>query len=491
MDGPCRDLDGTPRGHKAQRSTHVGVFGSGAWRLSRLRHGTELRPAQPQQALNRPAGPRSVPRRGCYRAVSASLSMPPVHAAIKGQLLDQHPAWLTSTRSTNACVAPAVEIGRRTILAGTARHRRRSGQAARKRGVVLSQGGRGGAGRGGAMNRWRCRPRGGAHLMGGGAGHTGRVPYRAGARCRSARSVQYSGRLQDAPKEAQAADARQSNGSVTDIGPSRPWQRRLWPVIAVAIGVLALIETSVALRAPLLAPTDEDWRAAAGTVRAGFRQGDLIVAAPGWADPVLRVHLGDLVPLKVAARMDSARYARIWEIGQRGGRAPEATGARLVSEAQHGALTVRLMEKNAATVSYDFVERWAEGRASRSDGRPLAAPLKTAEVDTTIRRGIYVEPVERVVTAIEFPAVPLGRELVIATGLHNVWARKYDTGTVDLRVFVDGSPVLQVNTANNDGWKMSRIDTGDRAGQTARVRFEVSSLAPRGRHFILAAEARS
>ena len=28
--------------------------------------------------------------------------------------------------------------------------------------------------------------------------------------------------------------------------------------------------------------------------------GDLIVAAPAWADPILRVHLGDLIPLEVA-----------------------------------------------------------------------------------------------------------------------------------------------------------------------------------------------
>ena len=50
---------------------------------------------------------------------------------------------------------------------------------------------------------------------------------------------------------------------------------------AAGIVVLAMIEAGNALLAPLCAPTDRDWRALAATVRAGFRPGDLIVAAEG------------------------------------------------------------------------------------------------------------------------------------------------------------------------------------------------------------------
>ena len=94
----------------------------------------------------------------------------------------------------------------------------------------------------------------------------------------------------------------------------REWirRRRVSAGVVAAVLLLALAETATAIIAPLRAPSDADWRAAAATVRAGFRPGDLIVAAPDWADQVMRLHLGDLVPVKVAARLDAARYGRIW-----------------------------------------------------------------------------------------------------------------------------------------------------------------------------------
>ncbi|HVV49349.1 MAG TPA: hypothetical protein VHO06_06815, partial [Polyangia bacterium] len=52
--------------------------------------------------------------------------------------------------------------------------------------------------------------------------------------------------------------------------------KRLALAVAVAVPLLAIVETAVALVAPSLAPTDADWTAAAAAVRAGFRPGDLI-----------------------------------------------------------------------------------------------------------------------------------------------------------------------------------------------------------------------
>jgi hypothetical protein len=82
-------------------------------------------------------------------------------------------------------------------------------------------------------------------------------------------------------------------------------------VVAALVAVLAVVETVTATVAPALAPKDADWAAAAAEVRAGFRPGDLIVAAPDWADPIMRLHLGDLVPVPVAGRMDDARFGRV------------------------------------------------------------------------------------------------------------------------------------------------------------------------------------
>ena len=85
-------------------------------------------------------------------------------------------------------------------------------------------------------------------------------------------------------------------------------RRRVSVVVAALIALLALVETVNAIVAPALAPSEKDWVEAAAKVRAGFRPGDLIVAAPAWADPLMRAQLGDSVPVPVAAaRADFAK----------------------------------------------------------------------------------------------------------------------------------------------------------------------------------------
>jgi hypothetical protein len=283
------------------------------------------------------------------------------------------------------------------------------------------------------------------------------------------------------------------------------------PLMAAgAVVVLAIVETLSAVTAPLRAPKAKDWAAAERDVRAGFHPGDLIVAAPAWADPIMRMHLGDLISIPTAGRMDAARFSRIWEIDQRGARAPETRDGRVVLERRHGALTVRQVERAGANVSYDFLAHWNDARVSRvnAGGTAIGCPIQgdrfqcpqigfnyvrrqLVEVDTTLRWALLAQPVDRARVVIEFPAVVLGRELAVATGLSNVWMRKAAKGPVDLTVAIDGKPALHVTTLNESGWLISHVDTAARAGQTAVVRFEVSSPAPYARYFAFAAEARS
>jgi hypothetical protein len=294
-----------------------------------------------------------------------------------------------------------------------------------------------------------------------------------------------------------------------------PAASRLGLVVAAAIGVLAVVETTVALVAPSRAPKDADWEAAAREIRAAFAPGDLIVAAPAWADPIMRLHLGDLVPLAVAARFDDARFGRVWEIDQRGARAPEAARGTVALEKRFGALTLRRVDRPPAVILYDFLERWTDARVSRrSPGRPdVECPwyadrfqcpdisfnfvrLETVEVDTTVHRGLLAQPVGNATVVIDYPAVPLGRELVVATGLHDVWQRKAGHGVVDMRVIVGGTPEgagppqATIEATNDSGWQLTHIDTSAYSGRVVDVRFEITSPEPYQRHFVLAAEAR-
>ena len=112
------------------------------------------------------------------------------------------------------------------------------------------------------------------------------------------------------------------------------------------------------------------------------------------------------------------------------------------------------------------------------------------EVDTRIRRALLAPPVLSATIGIEFSAVPLGRELAVAAGLHDVWARKYATGTVHFETWIAGVRVNETDIGNRSGWRLLRIDTTARAGQTVPVRFAISSARPELRQLAFAAEVR-
>jgi hypothetical protein len=276
----------------------------------------------------------------------------------------------------------------------------------------------------------------------------------------------------------------------------------------VGLVLLAALETAQALIAPGRAPTRADWQTATQQLRTEFQPGDLIVASPGWADPLMRMHVGELLPIPHAARMDDARFGRVWVLGQHGAHAPEEAGRRMVFAQQFGALTLRRFEGVPAQLTYDFLERWQEARVVDWDPvRSLASPCPWAqdsfvcpragntvrrtlvEVDQQIRRAILAPPVAGAIISVEFPAVPLGRELVVAAGLHDTWARK-SPGTAHLEVWVAGHPAQSADIGNRSGWHRLRIDTAARAGQTVPVRFQISSPQPALRNLAFAAEAR-
>ena len=283
-------------------------------------------------------------------------------------------------------------------------------------------------------------------------------------------------------------------------------------VATAAVALLALVETAAALIAPSRAPTEADWVAAAAAIREGWKPGDLIVAAPAWADPILRVHLGDLIPPEVAGRMDDERFARVWEVSQRGARSPEgrrAPDGAVRIDRSLGRLRVRLIERAAPVVTYDFVARWDEARLARrgADWTTVACPMsgarmacpgpwptmlerKVVEVDQRLRVALMTEPVPGGTVVIEFPQARLGRVLAVATGLHDTWARKAARGTVTARLVIGQRAVALPETTDDTGWSETRVDTGAEDGQVVPVRLEITSAAPRERYFSFAAEAR-
>src|SRR5262249_39543599 len=98
-------------------------------------------------------------------------------------------------------------------------------------------------------------------------------------------------------------------------------RKQLAALPAVLLVILGLWEARAARPDCGDVPEDAAWQGAARIVRAGYHRGDLIVFAPDWVDPIGRLHLGDLISVDDAARMDAATYGRIWEVAIRGARA--------------------------------------------------------------------------------------------------------------------------------------------------------------------------
>jgi hypothetical protein len=281
-----------------------------------------------------------------------------------------------------------------------------------------------------------------------------------------------------------------------------------WPLLlCCAFALLAAFETARSLLAPLQVAREADWRDATLEVRAGFRPGDLIVFAPRWADPVGRYHLGDLIPVEMAARADETHYARIWEVSIRGARAPEAAGTTLVSEHDHGKVRVALYNKAPPLRTvFDFTASLTDARVTQipSSGRGNETPCysdgggfhcagarverRVLEVDYAPRRGILAPIDKGLVTRIAFPDVLLGTSLVGYSALHDYYARLHGEGPVEFAVFIDNQPVLEYLHRNEDGWRRFAVDTSRFRGEHHAVRFEMESAAPDWRNFGFTAE---
>jgi hypothetical protein len=284
---------------------------------------------------------------------------------------------------------------------------------------------------------------------------------------------------------------------------------RLPTVAAAFVAVLALVETGNALLAPLRVPPPHDWDDAAADVRARLQPGDLIVFAPRWVDEVGRAHLGDVMPVEMAAHADADRYARVFEVSIRGARAPESSGARLVDDKRFGKVRVALYEKPAAAITFDFTSHAGEARVTQTLGAGAETPCfrdggaavgfrcattrvepRTLEMNFLPRRGMLVPADGARVTHLEWTEVPLGKALVLYTGIHDYISRKRGDGRVELHVFVDGREQLRATIGNDDAWRRFDIDTSAAAGTRHSVRFDVSAPSPEYRTFGFHAESR-
>ena len=235
---------------------------------------------------------------------------------------------------------------------------------------------------------------------------------------------------------------------------------RIAAVPALLLVAIAVWEAIAAQRAGAGVPGDDAWARAAQLVRAQHRPGDLIVFAPDWIDPVGRLHLGDLIPIDMAARMDAARYGRIWELSIRGARSRDTAGLDPAESSDEGGVTVRRFERAPAEVLADLRELLP---SVRIEGAPLRPPaVELAEVGFAPHRCILLVPRPGAPARLVFPALPAG-ELVGYVGIADVFTRREDRRPARLAVEQAGRELAEATAGVDDGWVRfaARVPGGD------------------------------
>ena len=286
----------------------------------------------------------------------------------------------------------------------------------------------------------------------------------------------------------------------------------VWVLIA-GLAVFELVAHPL-IRAAV--PSDESWEAASAFVRARYQAADRIVAAPSWADPIVRSHLGDLLSLRAAAPATlrgSTAFGSSAFAARRRATSPPAL------ERDFDGVRVRMWPVSSDEVLYDFVENIenAEVELAATDGskpcpwmsaRPAPGglghgPMTPTErfvcdphrpwlwVGATVlqdlelqpRRCIWQHPAGADPVRVTFPDVPLGERLVIRGGIDYQSERRRVHSPVTLRVWLDDRLIGELVHHDGDGWSGIDVDTSSLGLERAQVRFETTAPDPTARLF--------
>ena len=143
--------------------------------------------------------------------------------------------------------------------------------------------------------------------------------------------------------------------------PAPRWASPWW-LLFLGLAVAEVVALGVRERR---VPSEKDWASAAEHVRSQLTPTDAITVAPGWADPLLRLYLGDRLDARVSGRADLASFERLWVLSIRGARASDAPDRTPDASETFGRVRVERYDLGASTVIFDLAEHLREARVAR------------------------------------------------------------------------------------------------------------------------------
>jgi len=271
-------------------------------------------------------------------------------------------------------------------------------------------------------------------------------------------------------------------------------------------------------------PTEADWAGAAELVRGQLTPKDAITVAPGWADPLLRLYLGDRITTKISGRADLSAFDRLWVLSIRGANASDAPRRAPEFSQTFGRVRVERFDLGPSKVLLDLADSINTARVEiRTEGIDELCALRTfppsvvqgglgggvvaprqrfqcdfqrpwlwvgptviESLDLSPKRCIWTHPQGKDPVSITFPDIALGARLVLYGGLDYHDERDEQKGPIILRVLVAGKEVGNFVHRDGDGMARYEVDTrapfGGKPGR-ADLRLEVSAPDPYRRSF--------
>jgi hypothetical protein len=265
--------------------------------------------------------------------------------------------------------------------------------------------------------------------------------------------------------------------------------------------VLAMLELLAGARVRSRVPEREDYRAAAELLRPLLGPRDLVVAAPAYADPLVREVLGDVLSFAQAAPSDMAPFETLYAVSVDGHFPSEAPEEMPVVMGVFGNVSVLRWELGPSPVTVDLVDhlgsarvelvvgesvtrckkvsypRFSPGGLSRGPMRPAhrfdcdprrphlyVGETVVEDLHLAPRRAVYQHPPEKGFVRTTFEPQELGRSIVLYAGLYYEHERAGEHGPFEVVVRIDGAERGRMVHRDLQGWKRLVIDTADLEG---------------------------
>ena len=296
------------------------------------------------------------------------------------------------------------------------------------------------------------------------------------------------------------------------------WWLLLFPLVLVEVVGHMVIRARV--------PSDASWRAAAAYLAAEKRDHDLVVMAPAWADPLLRLWHGDRMGFAEAGPSDLEGFDRMWVVSIRGARAADEPRRAPDGVELFGNILVKRWDLGASTQVFDFTAHAQEAEVFMVQGdQPQPCPWRdfgtasggglgagamtpvtraacdphrpwlwvgrtvTEDLDLLPRDCVWQHPAGDEPIRVIYRDVPLGDRIVFYGGIYYEHERKLEGGPINARILVDGAEVGRMTHRDGDGWKriesLTRppADASTAPEQRGDIAFEVTASVPHLRTF--------